>query len=104
VLHLAGNADALPQTNLRATGLEITQGVQNPNNDVALIQDRRTFVRLFVKSDGAAVPGVTAALTRVDDQGAALDEALDPVNPAGKLLTIQTNPNRDNLDHSFLFE
>ena len=50
-------------SNLRITGMEVTQGIQDLANSVLLVSGRRTFVRVYVKSDGPAVPGVTATLS-----------------------------------------
>lgn len=102
VLRLPKTAGALPTSNVKITGLEITQGIQKPDNSVRLIQDKRTFVRVFVQSDGAAVPGVTALLlgrNSCGDLGSVL-----PANSAGTNLTIVSNPQRTNLNDSFLFE
>jgi hypothetical protein len=100
VQRLPNDAAALPQVNMRVTGMEITQGIQNPNNSVLLVKNRRTFVRLYVKSDGVAVSGVGASLI-APDLG---DNPLQPVNPAGTHITVRQNPNRNDIDQSFLFE
>ena len=97
VQQLPNDASALPNINMRVTGIEVTQGIQNLSNSVQLIQNRRTFVRVYVKSDGAAVSGVGAQLS------SALG-VLQPVNPAGTTLTVRATPNRDDINQSFLFE
>lgn len=100
VQRLPNDAAALPQVNMYVTGMEVTQGIQNLSNGVLLVKNRRTFVRVYVKSVGTAVSGVTAHLyTPTLDEGPLL-----PVNPAGTHLTVRTNPNRDDIDQSFLFE
>lgn len=99
VQRLANNAAALPQINLRVTGIEVTQGIQNTSNSVLLVKNRRTFVRLYVKSDGAAVSGVGAALA-----APGLESSVQPVNPVGTHLTVRANPNRNDINQSFLFE
>lgn len=104
IQRLPKNASALPDINMHATGLEVTQGIQDLNNDVQLIQDRNTFVRFYVQSDGAAVPGVSAFLYRTDAGGAVIDGPLVPVNPVGQQITVQPAPDRNNLNDSFLFE
>jgi Viral BACON domain/Metallo-peptidase family M12B Reprolysin-like len=103
VLRLPKTAGALPTTNVRITGLEITQGIQKPDNSVRLIQDKRTFVRLFVQSDGGGVPGVTALLDGWSSSCGSLDSLL-PVNDVGTNLTVWPAPQRANLNDSFLFE
>ncbi len=102
VLRLPKTAGALPTTNVKITGLEITQAIQNPDNSVRLIRDKRTFVRVFVKSDGSSVPGVTALLDGRNNCGAL--NSLLPVNDVGANLTVWSSPQRTNLNDSFLFE
>ena len=100
VRYLPNDASALPQVNMTVTGMEITQGIQDLNNSVLLVKNRRTFVHVYVQSAGAAVSGVTAHLYSVD-----LDEGpLLPVNPAGTILTVRSSPNRNDINQSFLFE
>ncbi len=103
VLRLPKTAGALPTTNVKVTGLEITQGIQKPDNSVRLIQNKRTFVRLFVQSDGGGVPGVTALLDGWTSSCGSLDSLL-PVNDVGTNLTVWPVPQRANLNDSFLFE
>ena len=101
ILRLPNDASALPQTNLRITGFEITQGIQKSDNSVILVQGKRTFARLFVQSDGPAVAGVTASLCR---RGGPFPECVSPANSVGTNLTVWPSPQRSNLNDSFLFE
>lgn len=103
VLRLPYNAGAILTTNVRVTGLEITQGIQKPDNSVLLIQDKRTFVRLFVQSDGPNVSGVTAVLDGNGGTCGYLGELL-PANPIGTNITVPASPQRVNINDSFLFE
>lgn len=100
---LPKNAAVLPMTNLRINSLSITQGIQKPDNSVILVQGRRTFVRVFVQSDGPATPGVGMILYRVDNHGVILDSVL-PANSAGTNLSVQPAPQQSNLNDSFVFE
>ena len=100
VQRLPNDASALPQVNMYITGIEVTQGIQNLNNSVKLIKDRRTFVRVYVKSEGTSVSGVSAQLSAPSTGQA----PLQPVNPVGTKITVRTNPDRNDLDQSFLFE
>ncbi len=104
LLRLAKDASALPMTNMRVTGIEVPQSVQDNNNNVLLVQDRRTFVRVYVQSDGPPVAGVTALLFGAYADGTQRVGPLEPVNPVGKNLTVSPSPKRDNLNDSFLFE
>lgn len=99
------DADAAPLTNMRIDGLEITQAIQNDSNSVPLVRGKRTAVRLFVRSDGAAIPGVFAHLYRIDGSGAVIAGPLWPVNldRVSGYLRVQSSPDRDNLGDSFTF-
>ena len=97
LLRLPVNAAALPRINLRVTGMEITQGIQNSTNSVRLIRGKDTHVRLFARSDGASVPDVTARIYVIED-GA----EMGPFYP-DKSLTLTNNPNRLAADQSFTF-
>lgn len=107
ILRLPLAAVAVP--NMKITGMSVTQGIQKPGSypqvekGVFLIQGRRTFVRVFVKSDGANVPGVTARLRRLANGGEVIDSVV-PVNDVGSQLTVRKSPARANLNDSFLFE
>ncbi|MEX1020020.1 MAG: hypothetical protein WDZ49_10200, partial [Litorilinea sp.] len=100
ILRLASDAAALPQINVRVTGIEVTQGVQSVSNAVTLVKNRRTFVRVYVESEGMAVPGVGARLSAPALGG----NALQPVNSVGNKITVRPNPNRNEINQSFLFE
>jgi hypothetical protein len=101
---LPNNAAALPQINIEATGMEITQGIQDVFNSVRLIENRRTFVRVRADTDSTSVAGVSARLYRTTAGGQILAGPLLPVNPVGKQITVQPHPNRADINHSFLFE
>ncbi len=102
---LPQNASALPLTNLRITNIEITQAIQTLNNDVPIIEDKRTFVRVHAQADGDAVDGVTAKLFLLDaPNGNTVGDPLTPSNPIGQYLTLSSAPSRAVIDHSFLFE
>ncbi len=91
-------------TNLRVTGWSLTQGVQTKNNTLQPIEGRRTFVRVFVQSEGNwDEPGVTAHLYRLGWSSEVIAGPLEPINP-NKTITVKTAPDRLNLNDSFLFE
>lgn len=98
---------------LRVTGMEVTQGIQDLANSVLLVSGRRTFVRVYVQSDGPAVPGVTATLNGLGNiactpglcpPSGSLLGPLVPVNTVGPRITVRPDPKRSNLGDSFLFE
>jgi hypothetical protein len=100
VERLPNDATALPQVNMYISGIEVTQSIQDLYNHVPLVKDKRTFVRVYVNSAGAAVPGVTATLSAPVLGG----NPLQPVNPAGTHITVRANPDRNDINQSFLFE
>jgi YVTN family beta-propeller protein len=117
-LYMAPASGAAPPVagaeRVQITGIEVTQGIQDLANSVMLIGGRRTFVRVYVKSDGPAVPGVTAILSAVGNifcipgktcppSGSSL-VPLVPVNAVGTRITVGPNPKRYNVDDSFVFE
>ena len=83
------------------TGMEVVQSVQDLDNSVLLVANKRTFVRVHVKGD-QAVNGVTARLHGYRN-GVPLGFPLLPLNPAG-LVNVLPNPNRSALNDSFYFE
>jgi hypothetical protein len=103
---LPSNASALPLTNMRVTAMEVTQAIQNLDNSVQLIENKRTFVLVHAKTDvnGEIVQGVTAYLYKVDQYDNILEGPLLPVNTVGTYLTVHWNPNRNSLSQNFLFE
>lgn len=100
VQRLPNDATALPQVNMYITDMEIIQAVQNLSNSVRLIKNKRTFVRVFVRSAGASVSGVGAQLSAPSLSAS----PLQPINPVGTKITVRTNPNRSDINQSFLFE
>lgn len=94
--------------NLRATGLEVTQGVQNGPGEVPLIAGKRTFVRLYVKADGADVPDVQARLVvfRNGQQQFVISPSVGAAAPGGPStrITVKNDPRRFSLADAFTFE
>jgi hypothetical protein len=89
-----------PRPDLSITGLEITQGIQNINNNMPLVTDRRTRARAYVKSTLYNVNNVRARL-RAFRSGVEL--AGSPRN-ANNILTVRTTGGtRTNLNDSFWF-
>lgn len=84
------------------TGMEVVQTVQDLDNSVLLVANKRTFVRVHVDTD-SSVNGVTARLHGFRD-GVPLGFPLIPVNPGGDILILHGFGNRGALNDSFLFE
>ncbi|MGB5052436.1 MAG: hypothetical protein WBO46_26025 [Caldilineaceae bacterium] len=89
-----------PEPDLEATGLEVTQAVQDLNNSVRLAAGKRTFVRFHVRSTTHATFRTFAHLRA---ESATELFTLRPVNP-GQLIHVRPNPSREVTDHAFLFE
>ncbi|MCC6457216.1 MAG: hypothetical protein IT328_19835 [Caldilineaceae bacterium] len=83
-------------------GLEVTQGIQNLHNDIPFVAERPVFVRGHVRSlTGERIEKVTAQLIGTRD-GADLG-TLNPINLGGSI-NIVADPDRAQLNESFLFE
>jgi len=107
LLRLPNDASSLPQINLTIREIEVTQGIQDLDNSVPLIEGRRTFVRVYVESDGDPVEGVTGLLYLTDSGGSLVDGPLLPVNPVGPQIKVPESAsplNRVSLNKSFLYE
>lgn len=100
LLRLPINAATLPKINLRPTGLEITQGIQNGDNSIVLVQSRDTFVRVYVKSDGSTVQDVTAQLS-ASWSGMANAGPILSTNPR---IAVQATPNNLDYNQQFIFQ
>ena len=87
---LAGISD-LPD--LSITGMEITQGIQNTDNDMPLVEHRTTTLRVFVQTDGEEMPHVSGVLQLVRN-GSTEVAVLEPDNGP---LTVEGGP-PDRLD------
>jgi uncharacterized delta-60 repeat protein len=84
-------------------GLEVTQGVQDLNNSVTLVEHKKTFVRAHVKSLSADPISTSASLTAKDTTTGAILATI-PDSNMGREFTIPQNPHRPYLNDSFLFE
>jgi len=88
-------------TELTAGELEVTQAIQDLNNSVRLVADKRTFVRFYVTATGQ--DAFTYARLKVEKGGET--RYLDPINPdAGAHILVKTDPKRPMRDDAFLFE
>ena len=82
--------------------IEVTQAVQDLNNSVLLVANKRTFARLHVKVDGVADHGPVGARLKAWRSGILLG-TISP-NNAGGTITVRKNPNRRYLDQTFYFD
>jgi hypothetical protein len=90
----------LLKPDITISALEVNQSIQNLNNDMRLIKEKETYVRLYIQTeypngfDGCAVPDVTARLTG----GPGPD--LGPINASitAEVLAGQLRPTQDERD------
>lgn len=86
---------------MQIDAIEVTQAVQDLNNSVDLIANKRTYVRVHVSAP-ETVASVIANL-EVRRDGKPLSPTLIPINPGGDIM-IDSSPDRRQLNDSFLFE
>jgi probable HAF family extracellular repeat protein len=87
-------------TELTAEHLEVTQAIQDLNNSVRLVADKRTYVRFYVSAVGKGV--WTYARLKVEKGG--MTRYLSPINPGEHIIVKTDILNRFTLNDSFLFE
>lgn len=87
-------------TDLTITAMEVTQAIQNLANDVPLVENKDTWVRVYVNSASFDIAGVDARLygTRV---GYPLSGS--PLAPQFAITARTDGGNRGNLQDAFLF-
>jgi len=91
---------------LVAAELEVSQGIQNLDNDMPLVEDRRTIVRLYVERENPwfpAVSNVKARLHGVRNATELPDSPLDPMNGTMTLQTYSVEEMRERTDRTFWF-
>ncbi len=98
------SATPTPTPDLKVGRIEVTQAIQDVDNTVNLVEDKKTVVRVFV--DISAVPGyaivhgVTAVLRATRDGAPLAPDALQPFNGP---IDAPRNPDRRQQDHSLNF-
>lgn len=83
-----------------ARGMEVTQGVQNLNNDMPLVAWRRTYVRVYASATNT-VTDINAEL-RAFRNGSELSGS--PISAESTIPVRSTGIDRTQLDHAFLFK
>lgn len=99
VYRIPQDADVLPVVNLRVWDWELNQSIQDKDQSIFLVRNKRSFFRLFVSSDGADVEGVTARLTAYWDN--APQGTIAPITP---LITVRKARTKDIIGQQFIFE
>jgi hypothetical protein len=88
---------------LTLTDIEITQGVQNLSNNILLVKDKTTFVRLYGKTNGGTVNNVSAVLHGERNLSGEDLGTLSPINTTA-CLSLDDTPDRDQLTDTFVFQ
>ncbi len=98
-------ADAPPISwDLAFNSWEITQGIQNLNNDVPLVANKATYVRVYgTKLSGPSAFNVEAILSGTAGNGAALG-ALRSLNGPQNFAANNGTPDRANTNGGWLFQ
>jgi hypothetical protein len=100
--------DSAPRGSAKLVALEVNQAVQDWNNSVLLVENKKTFVRAFLQSpDGAPEPvRIKGARLRGFKSGVELGESpLASVNPGGIVLApTNAAARRHRLYESLLFQ
>ena len=97
-----GPMAATQPVNFRIYDAEITQGIQDLENTVPVIQNKMTYVRAYpVMASGTTTLPITARLWQVLD-GQRVGDPVLPNNPGGQVLA-KFNPNRSVLNDAFYF-
>jgi hypothetical protein len=97
----ACQTESLVVDDLVATGLEVTQGIQNMANEVTLIANKTTYVRLYAHSSFGDVPDVTAELHGTQGGVPLPGSPLAPTR--GAIIAHLDGGDRANLDDAFYF-
>ena len=94
-------AGAIPEVELH--GIEVTQAIQNWENDVELLEDRATVVRAHVRSTSGPIEDAVVKLAAERNGSPLPDSPLAPSNP-GLTVDIPEFPNRAAHNQSFYFD
>lgn len=100
---LPKDAAAIPSIDVDITDIEVSQAIQDLDQTIELVQDKRTGVRVHVNAGGQNVVGITARLYRINSVGSVLDGPIYPSNGT-YFLTAPNTPNRATFDDAFYFE
>jgi len=92
----------LENLDFEASALEVTQAVQDLDNSVVLVSDKRTYARLHVRSLAHGDLGPVTAWLHAWRGDSFLGVAF-PNNPGGAI-TVREDPDRGELEHSFYFD
>ncbi|HTP07240.1 MAG TPA: hypothetical protein VMP08_03265, partial [Anaerolineae bacterium] len=86
---------------MRVPGIEVNQEVQDLNNSVTLIANKRTYVRCYAQSTSGSFASVPGRLTVY--RGATYMGTLAPSN-GGAAITVKSSPDRSQLNDAYYFD
>jgi hypothetical protein len=86
---------------MRVPGVEVNQEVQDLNNSVVLIANKRTFVRCYAQSVSGSYGSVPGRLDVY--RGATYMGTLAPSN-GGAAITVKSSPDRNQLNDAYYFD
>lgn len=95
----------LQTIDLTVSHLEITQAIQDEDNTVPLVKEKKTWVRIFVEADNKeqSIPNVTAKLYRLDSN----ENIVSTINPYSGPITVSSTSfdyQRRHVDSTINFE
>jgi hypothetical protein len=88
---------------MRSPGIEVNQEVQDLNNSVILIANKRTFVRCYAQSAGGTFFNVPGRLRVYRNGGATYMGTLAPSNGGGSI-SVKSSPDRSQLNDAYYFD
>ena len=91
---------------LRPNAMEVSQGIQNLDNEMPLVEDRRTIVRVYVENAGLIpfATDVSNVRARLYATRGGANVSGSPINAKNHPITVQADGgDRRNLDDSFWF-
>lgn len=96
---------ATPLPDITITGIEVNQAIQNLANQAPLIAEKKTVVRVYIRSDQANIPNVNARLVGKFNGAPLPGSPLSPRQPITARPSEITTTMRDQMtDYSFLFK
>src|SRR5262249_40577741 len=82
------------------TGMELTQSIQTPENQIPLVADKVTFVRVYVQAEADSAGAWSGVGARLRVSGITI--SISPVTPTIKVSVAGSD--RRTLNDSFIFE
>lgn len=87
-------------TDLTVSDIEVTQAIQDLNNSVRLVAEKRTYVRAHVNNSS----GLFRTFATLEVDNGSDSTILYPINDNAGHVVARPDPNREMLNHAFLFK